>query len=565
VSESLLSRLRGELGKAPGRKALAFVDARGHFAWRSLEQVHDEAAGHARALADAGLGPGDTCVIVLPSGERSAAVLLGTLLLGAVPLLVAPPTLRGADSHLAGVLTRVTRRARARLVVLSGAGPALAEQLARSGRRPPRVVAGEELRPVAGPTIEPPAVSSTAISLLQLTSGTTGFPRICAWSHAAVLAALDGMALAMELSSDDVCFNWTPLYHDMGLVNNFLLCLVAGVPLAMLSPTDFIRKPALWLRGLSDTQATITWSPNFGFAIATRKVAPEELDGVRLDRVRAFWNAAERIHPETMRAFHARFAPWGVRLDALRTNFGCAENIGGATFSTAARPCPVEQVDAEWLQRTGIARPAASGVRAMAVVSAGRPWPGLGLHILSRAGRPLPDGRVGEVALDTPSRMAGYLGQARESRRALHGRLLRTGDLGYVRDQELFWVGRVRERITVRGRKLDPSDFEHALLATPGLRPGCFAAFGVDDPVRGTQRIVVVVERGDAPRDEGELAAAIRGDVHRQLGVTVDDVVIVRPGTLAKTSSGKRRHRHFRRLYLEGTLHSAGPAQEKST
>ena len=151
--------------------------------------------------------------------------------------------------------------------------------------------------------------------------------------------------------------------------------------------------------------------------------------------------------------------------------------------------------------------------------------------------------------------MSGYLGDRRASRRALFRGLLRTGDLGYVRGSELFWVGRLRERITVRGQKLDPSDFERALLRSPELREGCFAAFGVDDPRGGTQRIVLAVEVRDSTANVEALGTLIRGQVHRDLGVTVNDLIFLPPGSLPKTSSGKRRHQHFRERYLEGKLH----------
>jgi acyl-CoA synthetase (AMP-forming)/AMP-acid ligase II len=346
----------------------------------------------------------------------------------------------------------------------------------------------------------------------------------------------------------------------MGLVNNFLLCLTKGVPLAMLSPMDFVNKPALWLRGLSDTGSTITWSPNFGFAITAEIVRDDQIEGVSLNRVRAFWNAAERIHIETMHVFYKRFAPFGLRRESLKTNYGCAENVGGATFSDPHGPIIVEQVDEVMLQEEGIAHPMTNlnnGRRVIQVVGVGRPYPGIKIEILSRRGRCLPDGQVGELALKTPSRMRGYLGQARETRRAIFGDLLRTGDIGYKRGNELFWVGRLRERITTLGKKLDPSDFERVLLRIPNLRHGCFAVFGMDDAQIGTQRVVVVTEVRDAPSPpHRELVNDIRSQIYLQLGVKVYDILLVPKGTLTKTSSGKRRHRYFRQLYLSGELQS---------
>jgi acyl-CoA synthetase (AMP-forming)/AMP-acid ligase II len=525
--------------------------------WLTRAALDRRAALAAGWLAERGARPGEACLLVQPSTEWCATLLLGALRLGAVPLLVAPPSLSGSSPFLLTVLARTLRRTRAPVAVCPEALTGLDKDLGRAGRGASLVFA-DGLPPGAVPSAAAPATpAAAAVALMQLTSGTTGVPRICVWQQGQVLAALDGMTAAMDLGPADRCFNWTPLYHDMGLVNNFLVCLAQGVPLAMLNPHDFVRNPALWLQGLHRTGATVTWSPNFGFALAAQRIADADLAGVRLDGVRAFWNAAERIHLETMERFHARFAPFGVREEALRTNFGCAENVGGATFSAPGARLVAERVDREALFARAAARPVGEGSDrpAVTVVGVGRPAPGLEVHILSRSGRRRGEGRVGEIALKTPSRMTGYLGQARETKRALAGGYLRTGDLGYRRGDELFWVGRVRERITVRGRKLDPSDFEDILLAVDGLRRGCFAAFGVDDPRRGTQRVVLVVEAQEpAGRSSRGLAEEIRERVVAELGVAVDDLLVVRPGVLTKTSSGKRRHRAVKARYLAGRL-----------
>jgi acyl-CoA synthetase (AMP-forming)/AMP-acid ligase II len=558
MDETIQGTLNTRAETAPDRRAIGFVDADGAAAWTSWGELRQRAGGVARRLREEGLGAGDACVLVLPSDETSAYLLVGTLLAGGVPLLVAPPPLLGGDASLVRTLRHCVRTARPRLVVSTRA---LLEsgRVALGGPGGPRVLSADACVPAgdapAAPVVAP---APDSVALLQLTSGTTGRPRICVWTQAAVLAAVRGMAAAMQLTPDDSCVNWTPLYHDMGLVNNLLLCLTHGVPLAMFEPHDFVKRPALWLRALSRTGATLSWAPNFGFALAARRVSDAELEGVRLDHVRGLWNAAERIHATTMEAFRARFAPFGLRGAALRTNYGLAENIGGATFSDPSG-VRVESVQREPLQARRVARLAAPGdPHAIQVVGVGRPCPGVRVTIVSPAGRPVPDGHVGEIVLETPSRMAGYLGDARATRRALRGGRLRTGDLGYTREDQLFWVGRVRERVVVRGKKLDPSDFEAALFGIAGLRDGCFAVFGVDDERHGTQRIVLVSEiRPDSSRAPVAIGGEIRDRVHGQLGVELGEVVLVRQGTLTKTSSGKRRHRHARELYLAGALEPA--------
>jgi acyl-CoA synthetase (AMP-forming)/AMP-acid ligase II len=556
--DSLQSRLSTRLQEAPDGPALTFVDFRGDVRWRSFRELHEEASRLGSLLADRGLGPGAVCVVVLRPDEFCATAVLGCLIIGAVPVLVAPPVIRGLHSNLKEVVKYVAETTRARVVLTDESGGAAAAEPGWGNGRAQVVLRSELAEGGDAGGVAPAHPGTNDVAAMQLTSGTTGFPRVCVWEQQRVLAALDGMERAMKLTPEDVCVNWTPLYHDMGLVNNFLLCLVKRVPLAMIETIDFLKKPALWLRTLFNVKATVTWSPNFGFALAAHRIADRELEGVRFDTVRGFWNAAERIHLETMLGFQRRFERFGVRRTMLKTNFGCAENIGGATFSDPDGKFVVEHVDGRVMHEKGVARRVAELHEAMntvPIVGVGRPYPGMSIKILSRNGRELPDGYVGEIALDTPSRMRGYLRRARETRRAVKGRFLITGDTGYLRGEELFWVGRERERINLHGKKFDPSDFERVLSRIPGLREGCFAAFGIDDEALGTQRLVVVSEvRDSCTTSHADLIQTICEEITKQLGVTTAEVQLLGQGTMTKTSSGKRRHRFYRQVYLDGGL-----------
>jgi len=561
LAETLQGRLRARLDEAPAARALACIDARGAAIWWTRAELHAEAARCAARMGELGLRAGDVVVLVCVDPREAALGALGAWRAGAIPLLVAPPTIQGLNSSLATILRHALARTEARLLVLTRAAAPRADELAAAlpGLRIERGF--ETLLAPAQPAIsvEPgliePRDAGTAAAL-QLSSGTTRLPRIARWSHARLLCALDGMAQGMNLASDDVYANWTPLYHDMGLVNNLLTCLVRGIPLALLSPLDVVRSPSLWLRALESTGATQTWSPNFGYALAAERCRDEELAGLDLSRVRGFWNAAERVHVSTFERFLARFARHGVRRDACRTNFGCVETIGGATFSARSAALATERLDLDVLREQRVARAADPTTRrAQTYVGCGRVHPLLELAVFDPAGRALPDGHVGTLGFRGRARFDGYLGDEEAAHNVLRDEWVLPGDEGYLRDGELYWTGRRDERINLQGKKLDPSELEPVLLAVEGLRKGCFCAFGAEDETRGTQVLVVASEvEPEAEADLAGLAARARAALSRELGLAVEELLLVRKGTLAKTSSGKRRHLHFRDLFARGEL-----------
>jgi acyl-CoA synthetase (AMP-forming)/AMP-acid ligase II len=533
------------------RRALGFYSASGDLTWLTYDELLDLGRGAGGWLREQGLDRGETCVLAVGDARRTAALLLGVLTLGAVPLTMAPPGILRSSRGQAHALSTIARRARARIFVTDDPLNDSFEPLD-----------GTVVRDVShltdapqGPPVDPVVPSARAVASYQLTSGTTGVPRVCVWGQEALVARIETTRKALAVGPGDLFVSWAPLHHTMGLVNNFFLCLTMGIPLVLMSAHDFVRSPALWLRALHETRATQTWSANFGFALAAERIADEELRGVRLDSMRGFWNAAERIHVETLLSFHRRFRAFGLRRSALKTNYGCAENVGGATFGDPTGDFVVERVRSDLLYEHAVAERVgeASSEPAVSIVSVGRPCAGLRVEILRR-GRRVPDGHIGEVAFVSKARMKGYLRDAASTRKVLRRRRLMTGDLGYLRGRELFWTGRVRERITVRGRKIDPSDFEVLLFSIRGLERGCFAAFGVEDATRGTEKAVIVAEIQDDTVDVGSIVRAVRAEAQRELGIALDDVLLVPRGSLTKTMSGKRRHGAYRERYCDGSL-----------
>jgi fatty-acyl-CoA synthase len=557
-AQTLQAAFQTRLESAPQGRAISWFTPGEPVSWLSFEEFCQRGAEYSAAMSSRGLGKGDVCVIVEVDPEFASSALLGALMLGAIPLLVAPPTIQGTNSVLSDVVRDVVDRANATLVVASTDLLPMREELAGKGNAT-WVFGVDELAPQAGASIQIVQTEPEATPAYQLTSGTTGFPRICVWKQENVMAALKGMHKAMNLAEDDSCLNWTPLYHDMGLVNNFFLCMSYGIPFCLQSPLDFVRKPAIWLQGLQEAQSTFTWSPNFGFALAAQRIRDREVEDVRLDHVRGFWNAAERIHAETIYKFLDRFSDLGVTRSRLNTNFGCVENVGGATFSDPNVGFVVERLDSRRLhgEQTAIVVPDGESEEtpSVEVVSAGRPHPDMDILIVDEKGEPLSDGQVGEVVLLTPSRVIEILGDPDSTADTIRGEHVHTGDLGYRRGPEFFWVGRLREKINLRGKKFDPSDFERILLDLPDLRKGCFAAFGVDNTAEGTQELIILSEVVDSTdRSFDEICGDIRAAVIKQLGVKVKEILLMPVGELTKTSSGKRRHRFFRECYLADDL-----------
>jgi acyl-CoA synthetase (AMP-forming)/AMP-acid ligase II len=551
-SPSLQAYLWDNLENDGDRRALAFYDKGRKADWSTYRDLMAGAAGSATILAEAGVRKGDTCVLVAANDRVTVDALLGVLMLGGIPLLLAPPSIQGLNSSLPEILEGMITRVAPRIVLCNDRMRDDVEKHQASHPKVRFLVGRDDLPASIGDPSLMVFPDSEDVAAMQLTSGTTGFPRICVWKQRSVIAAFDGMATAMDVGRDDLFVNWTPLYHDMGLMNNFLMCLTRAIPLVMLSPFDMVKDPSIWMHAISDTGATTSWSPNFGYAIAAQRFDERKLQNVRLDHVRGFWNAAEKIHLDTMEKFAEQFEPYGLDRAALKTNFGCAENVGGATFTRRGENFRSERVDAQAFHEQQIAEPASGDAPFLTFVGCGAPHDGITVYILDEEGKPLPDGHVGELALNTTSRMVGFLGDPESTDQAIQGDLLKTGDMGYVRDGEFYWTGRLRERITVRGRKLDPSDFEAVMLGVSGLRKGAFVAFGVDDAATGTQRVVVVAETSEG--DPEVITSAVRHASFDRLGIAIDEVLLVESGTLTKTSSGKRRHRHFKDAYLRGDL-----------
>jgi acyl-CoA synthetase (AMP-forming)/AMP-acid ligase II len=414
------------------------------------------------------------------------------------------------------------------------------------------------LEEIQGPPRALRELDPDEISLIQFSSGTTQAPKPVALTHRQILANADAIATAIRAAYPEtngfahVAASWLPLYHDMGLVGGVFTSLFHGRDLVLIPPELFVVRPALWLRAISRHRATISPAPNFAYALCTERVRDEELAGVDLSSWRVALNGAEPVTPLALERFVERFARWGLRPEALTPVYGLAEATLAVTFSALDRRFSVRHFDPRALMETGRAIPSPSG---QPIVSLGPPLPGFDLAIIGDDGQALEPGTLGRVRARGPSIMSGYDGMPEATREVLVDGWLDTGDIGFLFDGELHLVGRAKDLIIVRGRNHSPQDVEHAIDDLPGVRAGCSAAVGALNEDGSGEALWLFVERArDAEMADAAIVQQIRARVLERIGLSAARIVVLAPGTLPRTSSGKIRRSEALRLHQTGRL-----------
>jgi amino acid adenylation domain-containing protein len=415
-----------------------------------------------------------------------------------------------------------------------------------------RWVASDALQPGIENAWEPPPLGTETLAFLQYTSGSTGSPKGVMLSHGNLLHNLEAMKESYGVGENEVCVSWLPPYHDMGLIACILGLLYCGGTSILMSPLDFLQRPSRWLRAISRYRATICGGPNFGYELSLRKTSAEERASLDLSCWRVAVCGAEPIRHETLQRFSETFAPCGFQLQAFYPSFGLAESTLMVTGGKTAAQPRVRTLERRALaqRRLADARPDAGGTTT--VVGCGAAV-GSAVHVIDPdLLTPCPPDRIGEVWVSGPGVAQGYWNRPEDTERTFRARvrgggaggpLLRTGDLGFMHEGELFIAGRLKDLIILRGRNLYPEDIETTVQAShPSLKPGCGAAVAVE--AGGEERLAVVQEIDTRkPADPEEVAGLIRQAVAETYEVAVHQVVLIRPGTIPKTSSGKiQRH-----------------------
>lgn len=539
----------------------------------TFSELYRNSAGVAEDLTEQGLR-GASVLLAFPPGLDFVKAFYGCLLAGARAVPVPLPNPRSKNP-----LGRILKTAGACDATTVLTTPPLAEMVAPMASQLP--VALKAVTDRIADQWPAPLGKMDDVAYLQFTSGSTGHPKGVMVRHANIAANLRVMGQMLRIKSTKPAMVWAPHYHDLCLVGHVLGPVFYGYESTLMSPMDFLQKPVRWLRAMSRYKVANTACPNFGYEYAARRVRPEECEGLDLSHWVIAGNGGEPVLPQTLNGFTQKFSPYGFRPQAFMPCYGMAESVlfvGG--LKSMSEPPKILSLSAEDLEkdRVRIVSEGESDNSLRQAVSCGKP--GYDHRMIAVDPATLkevgPD-RIGELWLRGPSVAGGYWGLPEESEATFGGRLadtgegpfLRTGDMGFVADEEIYLTGRLKDLIIIAGRNHYPNDIELTVQGSGApVRTGSCVA--VSESVNGVEELVIIAELDDrklpaeAPPEDlnggslkgfwTEAVRAVQGAVAKGHGLSVRSVVFVEPRSLEKTSSGKPRRRYYKQLYRNGKL-----------
>ena len=521
----------------------------------------DGALLYAARLAEAGVTPGQTVAIMLPTCREYLFCFYGVLLAGGIPVPLYPP------ARLATIEDHMTRH----IGILKSAGASVMVTIPEAKALAWLLRAQvESLRAVMVPAdfsgstagFTPVRGAGGQIGFLQYTSGSTGNPKGVVLTHANLLANVRAMGKAARATTEDVFVSWLPLYHDMGLIGGCFATMYLGFPVVLMSPLAFLSRPSQWLRAIHRHHGTISGGPNFSYELCLRRIPEEELEGLDLASWRFAFNGAEPVSADTLAAFEERFSRWNFRKNVISPVYGLAEASVGLAFTPPGEPWQVDLINRDWLSRTGEAAPARPNDRSpLKVVSCGSVIPDHDLRVVDATGLELPDRSEGRLQFRGPSSTTGYYRNPEATKGLFDGEWVNTGDRAYLSEGNLYLTGREKDVIIRGGRNISPYELEEAVGDLAGIRRGCVAIFGSMDAASGTERVVVLAETREAdPSRHAAIKRKINELAVSLIGAPVDDIMLAPPQSVPKTSSGKIRRLAARDYYERGPSAVKPPA-----
>ena len=530
-------------------RGFTFVGERELFiSFHELRELAQKRAAHYLRL---GLRRGDRVALVVPDGETFIPAFLGALWIGLIPVPLYPPLSLGKLDAFMDALVTILNVAKPRALVTTDR---VAKVLWSAVGRIPSIEQVITTFDTEGPLPAPADLKADDVAFLQFTSGSTALPKGVIVTHGSLAAnckaiVVDGLHADPKT---DKGVTWLPLYHDMGLIGLVIAPICYTISIVYIPTLSFIKNATIWLETIHKHQGTLSFAPNFAYALVTKRARADQIARWDLSRMRVFGCGAEPINPETMRAFINGFAPAGVKPEALLPCYGMAEATLAISFVGLDEPLRTDRIDAHRYHSDQKAAPGGE----LEVVNCGRTFPAHDVSIQDDDGRLLPDRHVGEICFRGPSVTAGYWENPEATREAFRGGWLHTGDLGYLVNGEVHISGRIKDILIINGRNYYPQRIEWLVDELPGVRKGSAVVF--TRPGAASEEIVVAAETRS--EDLAGLRSAIVSRISEEFQLAVADVALVPAGALPKTSSGKLQRRKTREQYLRGTLGKEGRA-----
>lgn len=521
----------------------------------NYQMLLDGAQNLASGLQALGVEPGQTVAIMLPTSEEYFYTFFGILLAGAIPVPIYPPMRPNQlEDHLRRHAAILSNCQAVSMITVAEAKP-VARLLKSQLDTLHHIVTVDELMDT-GSRYEKPAISPQDTAFLQYTSGSTGSPKGVVLTHANLLANIRAMGERVGANPNDVFVSWLPLYHDMGLIGAWLGSLYYAALFVVMSPLAFLARPQRWFQAIHRYRGTLSAAPNFGYELCLHRLEDSDLEGIDLSSWRAAFNGAEAVSPETVIQFPQRFRKYGFRADAMMPVYGLAESSVGLAFPPLKQGVRIDQIQRQAFMLSGKAIPAEEDdTNALRFVACGQPLSGHEIRIADEQGNELPDRQEGRLQFRGPSATSGYLHNHAATEKLFVGDWLDTGDLAYIIEGDLYVTGRTKDIIIRAGRNLYPHELEEAVGNVAEIRKGRVAVFGATDSRTGTERLIVLAETRKKDKAVLEQLRKRINEISTELiGGPADDVVLARPNTVLKTSSGKVRRSACRELYEQGFI-----------
>ena len=556
-ARTLVEVLEWHIARNPDRPHVTVLeDERTVLGTVSYGELAKAAKAVAASLIEQDVTPGDRIALMLPTGMEFFEAFFGILYSGAVPVPIYPPMQLSQLEDYLRRQAKILCNAEPKVLVTVTAALRLGGLLRGLVPSLSAIRSVGDLQSGSAHLSLPQLNDPDATALIQYTSGSTGDPKGVVLSHSNVLANIRAILKALDATSSDVLLSWLPLYHDMGLIGAWLGPLYAGARCYIMSPLSFLAHPQSWLWACHRCRATISAAPNFAFELCLKQIDDADLVGLDLGSLRFVANGAEPVSVHSLRRFIERFGRYGLRPSAMAPVYGLAECAVALALPPPGREPVIDCIKRDALSRLGIAEPADSGdPNAAEIVACGQPVPRHEIRIVDDSGREVAERQEGRLEFRGPSATAGYFRNEIKTRELFHGEWLDSGDRAYMAKGDVFVTGRIKDIIIRAGQHVYPQELEEAVGGIEGFTKGAAAAFGVTDPHSGTERIVVLAETGQADSAEGELVKArARDAVTLIVGSPPDEIVLVGPGTVPKTSSGKIRRAAAKQHYLAQQL-----------